>query len=509
MTLEKHIEKMEEKRDQFQIPDFEEGLDWFNSRPLRFQEELRGKLAVLDFWTYCCINCIHLLPKLKKLEEKYKDKPVVFIGVHSPKFTNEKDSRRIADAIDRYEIEHPVVNDPRMKMWNKVGVRGWPTLMVVGPRGNMLLSLSGEGHVDDLDRFLETALAYYDPAVWSQAPVPYQPREGTAGGLSYPAKLAFNEEERILYISDSNHHRIVAVEVESGKKTLIGSGRKGLADGRLEEAEFNRLQGIVYDSGRLFVSDTENHALREVDLNEGVVRTLAGDGEQGTDYRGGGKGKEQRLSNPWDLALSEDKRFLYIAMAGTHQIWIHDFLTGRARNFSGTGQELNANSREHLQAAWAQPSGISRGRNVLYVADSESSAIRGIHLPEGGTTTFVGGDPIQPSNLFRYGDRDGTGEYALLQHPLGVLSLPDKERVLIADTYNHKIKLLDPISKKLETVAGTGEAGKKDGKGRDAQFSEPSGFAVDRKNQCVYIADTNNHAVRQLFLKDWTVETWM
>src|SRR5918992_184204 len=90
-------------------------------------KDLKGKVVLLDFWTLCCINCIHIQPDLRKLEKKYADQLVV-IGVHSPKFDNEKDTPSIRKAILRYEILHPVVNDADHKIWNRYGIEAWPTM---------------------------------------------------------------------------------------------------------------------------------------------------------------------------------------------------------------------------------------------------------------------------------------------------------------------------------------------------------------------------------------------
>ena len=122
--------------DRVRAPDgiLDGGKEWLNTTGPIGLKDLRGKIVVIDFWTYCCINCMHVLPDLKYLEQKYPNELVV-IGVHSAKFTNEKESNNIRQAIMRHEIEHPVVNDAEMTIWGKFGVRSWPTLAIIDPEG--------------------------------------------------------------------------------------------------------------------------------------------------------------------------------------------------------------------------------------------------------------------------------------------------------------------------------------------------------------------------------------
>ncbi|GMH46099.1 hypothetical protein BSKO_14063 [Bryopsis sp. KO-2023] len=486
------------------VPEFPKGVDWFNAPPLRLSRELKGKITVLDFWTYCCINCMHVLPDLAAIEKRFEGKPVSVVGVHSAKFDNEKDSDAIRSAVLRYDVTHPVLNDGNMVMWRGLGVSSWPTLAVVGPRGNLLFFLTGEGHRQDLDDLITAALDVYGKrGELDFTPVPESlEREKDSkqlqSPLRFPGKMDADLAGNRLFISDSNNHRIVITDLDGKFVSQIGGNGAKLVDGNFETCAFNRPQGVAFDEkrNRLYVADTENHALRVVDLVGGTVSTLAGNGYQGRDYRGGGKGRNQQLSSPWDVELDAQRENVYIAMAGQHQIWKHDFLSGSTANFSGTGQERNKNGENSRSTAWAQPSGLSLSKdgNLMYVADSESSSIRSLNLETGGSRACVGGDNMFADNLFRFGDRDGGGSNALLQHPLGVC-VADDGKVFVADSYNHKVKILDPSANSVASLVGSGQIGFADGSGGSAKLAEPGGLTRGPKGSML-VADTNNNLIR-------------
>ncbi|XP_027351864.1 protein SUPPRESSOR OF QUENCHING 1, chloroplastic isoform X2 [Abrus precatorius] len=510
-----YISDLESRGNMQIVPEFPSKLDWFNTAPLQFRRDLKGKVVLLDFWTYCCINCMHVLPDLDVLEKKYKDMPFVVVGVHSAKFDNEKDSEAIRNAVLRYGITHPVVNDGDMYLWRKLGVNSWPTFAIVSPNGKLLAQLAGEGHRKDLDDFVEAALLFYGKEnMLDKTPITLSlekdndPRLLTSP-LKFPGKLAIDVLNNRLFISDSNHNRIVVTDLDGNFILQIGSsGEEGLQDGSFDDATFNRPQGLAYNAKKniLYVADTENHALREIDFVNEKVRTLAGNGTKGTDYIGGGKGDTQLLNSPWDVCFHPFEEKIYIAMAGQHQIWEHNLLDATTRAFSGDGYERNLNGSSSSSTSFAQPSGLSLSQDLMeiYIADSESSSIRALDLKTGGSQLLAGGDPIFPENLFKFGDQDGIGSNILLQHPLGIMCGSDGE-VYITDSYNHKIKKLDPTSKRVSTIAGTGKAGFKDGTAVKAQLSEPSGI-VEGKNGRLFIADTNNSLIRYLDLNTGEIE---
>ena len=270
--------KSAENDDQFQLPggvaEFPEGLTWFNSGPLTQAGDLRGKLVVLDFFTYCCVNCMHILPDLAELERAHiVEDGLVIIGVHSAKFLNEKVSENIANAVRRYEIHHPVVNDADIVLWTRLGVTCWPTLVILSPSGHLLHYIIGEGHGAELRVFVDTALEYYrETGQLSSAPLPERETKGEEGEgveeservLKYPGKLWCSTEGN-LYVSDTGHHRVVELDMGTGAvRRVFGSGEPGLKDGEAGETQFHSPQGLVRNEDSLYVADTENHVIRKV-----------------------------------------------------------------------------------------------------------------------------------------------------------------------------------------------------------------------------------------------------
>ncbi|MDZ7290339.1 MAG: thioredoxin-like domain-containing protein [candidate division KSB1 bacterium] len=500
-------EKIQEVRTRHKVraPEFPAHLVWLNvrrpkDRPVSLPDErasagklslaeLRGKIVLLDFWTYCCINCMHVIPDLKYLEEKYAGRPVVVIGVHSAKFTNEKDVANIREAVLRYEIEHPVVVDSDFAVWQQYAVRAWPTLVMIDPEGYIMVIFSGEGNREIIDNYLEVALAIFEQeGKLNPAPLVLLPEISamTSAFLRYPGKIAANPANHVLAIADSNHHRILILAPDGKVQDTVGCGLPGLDDGDFETAHFFHPQGMAFHGTDLIVCDTDNHCLRRIDFTSRSVTTIAGTGEQAKYTTRGGAGLKTPLNSPWDIFIAGNTG--YIAMAGPHQIWTIDLKTHRVEPFAGSGHEARRDGDRH-DAAFAQPSGIT-GELIgcqltrLFVADSEISSVRQIDCRTEKVTTLVGGD------LFQFGDMDGTGDQVRLQHPLGITCHEGK--LYLADTYNHKIKVIDPNLRTCKTLFGTGEPGHVDGV--EPRFYEPSGLAF--LGSKLYIADTNNHAIR-------------
>jgi len=431
---------------------------------------------------------MHIIPDLKRLEAKYANQLVV-IGVHSAKFKNEKDTENIRHIILRYELEHPVYNDSNFSVWQSYGVRAWPTQVLIDPAGYIIGGVSGEGNYELIDRVVAKAVdEFRKRGELNEQPLHLVLERAKVGDLplAFPGKILADGAGDRLFIADSNHNRIVITKLDGTLVDTIGSGERGANDGAFDKASFYRPQGMALAGDSLYVADTENHLIRRIDLKARTVETIAGTGKQSTDYFKQGPGRSIGLNSPWDLQLAG--RVLYIAMAGPHQIWKLDLDKGEVSTFAGSGREARLDG-SLLEAGFAQPSGIASDGKTLYVADAEANIIRAIDLAAGQVRTLVGGD------LFEFGDVDGSGDNVRLQHPLGLLALGDK--LLLADTYNHKIKELDPQRRTVRTVVGTGKPGQADG--TSPSFYEPGGLSV--ANGKVYVADTNNHAVRVVDLK--------
>jgi sugar lactone lactonase YvrE/peroxiredoxin len=458
-------------------PEIPEDLKWLGTpRPLTLSE-LRGQVVILDFWTYCCINCLHVLPVLAALEEKRRDDPVVVIGVHSAKFTEEKDVERIREAMARYGVTHPVVVDEDHRVWQSYTVKSWPTLVVVRPDGSIAAVAPGEADLEALDAFVQQVLDdAREDATLARAPfrVEGASEAPPAGVLSFPGKVIALPGGR-LAVSDSGHHRVLVLDMAGRVDLAIGSGDPGLLDGKAPEARFRSPQGLAFDPDAdvLFVADTGNHAVRTVDLGRRRVRTAAGTGLLGRGIpQGAVAAKEMPLRSPWDVAVAGD--YVFVAMAGTHQIWVYSRIDETVAVFAGSGREGLADGT-FAEAAFAQPSGLTLDGASLYVADSETSAVRRLDLAKGEVRTLVG------TGLFDFGDVDGGPDVARLQHPIGIAI--GRAGLLVADTYNHKIKRIDTETGEARvhyTAEGT------------TALREPSGLCQLDDGRVV-VADTNNH----------------
>lgn len=619
MKIHSFIEKF--CTDPIPIGDFEVGLEWFNcGEPLSLGRQLRGKIVILDFFTYCCINCLHILPHLRELEERFSvEDGVVIVGVHSAKFDNEKDSANILAALRRYDITHPVVNDCEGKLWSKLGISCWPTVLVLGPKGQPIFELVGEFHKNDLCEFVSSAVDFFETRgeLLPHLLPPFSIAPINKGPLLFPGKvtsIARDDGSELIAIANTGLHTIIVASGEGLIKHIIGgTGQPGFADGNFSTALFNAPQGIAFSSCHiLFVADTENHAIRKVDLLKQSVVTVAGNGQQAESI-GCNRETSQSLSSPWDLCfirrtvqapptlpqpflcicppappgyqvtpsqaipppppsiplpppsipppppsitlpppsippppppmtapaslspvpplpppssalvdikippqptpdggekICVEEELLVIAMAGSHQIWAlffqdttwwgkEFFPAGTCANIAGSGVEANRNNNYPKSAAFAQPSGLTycAASDELFIADSESSSVRCISMKTGKVAAVVGGSKT-PDDLFSFGDIDGSGFDAKLQHPLGVAWHDKSSSLFVADSYNHKIKSIKFGSSKLcVSYIGTGHAGNST-IGLKSQLNEPGGICVSCNDSLLYIADTNNHSIK-------------
>ncbi len=493
-AVDKEKEKEPEPERRLRAPELEGGVAWLNTANPITLKDLRGKIVVLDFWTLCCINCIHVLPDLARLEAKYPNELVV-IGIHSAKFENEKDTESIRKAILRYEISHPVVNDANMRIWKTFGAQSWPTLAVIDPEGYLVYADSGEGQFAALDQTIARLIKIHK----AKKTLNTTPRrfelarlvESGASPLFFPGKVLADAASRRLFIADSTHHRIVITDLTGKKIAIAGTGTPGKADGAFDRASFNDPQGMALKGDTLYVADRKNHLIRALDLKARTVKTVAGIGKQGNDRDAEGPALTVGLNSPWDLLVDGNR--LFIAMAGHHQIWVMNLARNRIAPYAGDGRETLRDGTLS-RSCFAQPSGLASDGKMMYVADSEVSAIRAVPLGgRGDVRTIVG------EGLFEFGDVDGVGDRVRLQHALGVVFVGGK--LYVADTYNSKIKVLDPVTRTSTTFVGGEPAGWLAG----PLFSEPGGISYAAGK--LYVADTNAHRVRVVDVKTKAVST--
>jgi len=433
--------------------------------------ELRGSIVILDFWTFCCVNCLHVLDELRELEEKHRD-TVVIVGVHSPKFVHEADHEAVVDAVERYGVHHPVLDDPELATWKQYAVRAWPTLSVIDPEGYVVAQHSGEGHAHALEALIgELEAEHGARGTLRRGDGPYVPPEPVATDLRFPGKAVGLPGGGFL-VSDTTRHRLVemAADGETVVRTIGGP------------EVLNEPQGLaLLPDGRVIVADTVNHALAAYDPGTGDITRVAGTGRQW--WQGSptsGRALEVDLSSPWDVAWFGGK--VWIAMAGVHQLWTYDPKAGTVEVAAGTTNEGLVDGPAD-EAWFAQPSGlaVSAAGDRLWIADSETSALRWIGL-DGVVHTAVG------SGLFDFGHRDGAAGQALLQHPLGVTALPDGS-VAVSDTYNHALRRYDPATDEVTTLA--------------TDLREPSGAVLDGEE--IVVVESARHRLTRLRLPEEAV----
>ncbi len=410
---------------------------WLNTGGTQLRlADFRGSFLLLDFWTFCCVNCLHVLDELRPLEEEFADVLTV-VGVHSPKFAHERRHEAVVDAVARYEVHHPVLDDPDLTTWQQYAVRAWPTLVLVDPEGYVVHVASGEGHVEGLGLLLRELVAEREAkGTLHRGDGPYVPPPAAPGELAFPGK-ALRLPDGSLLVSDSAHHSLVVLDGDRVVRRY-GTGQRGRTDG--VTPTFAEPQGLcAYGDGRVLVADTANHLLRVLDLDAGTATTVAGTGRP---WRPGeatsGPARDISLSTPWDVAIWQDEAV--IAMAGTHQLCAFD--DEQVRVLAGTTGE-GLRDGPGGAAYLAQPSGLAAGSDRLWFVDAETSALR--WYADGQVGTAVG------SGLFDFGHRDGPAEDAALQHPLGATVLPDGS-VAICDTYNGAVRRYDPVTTLLSTL---------------------------------------------------------
>ena len=496
-------------------PELSEDLQFVNCDPFSIQS-CAGSYVLIDFFTYCCINCMHIMPYLHKIEEEIKPEDgLIVLGVHSGKFMTEKNRDNILLAIKRFGLNHPVINDDNYETWNTFEVVCWPTLVLINPKGRVVFVNIGESDIEEFLEMVRLTLRI-DPPSNGKEIVLVDPTIGkkkkkfglkSKVNLQFPGKVCYCKETNTIFVSDTGNHRILEVNV------------LGEVINKYEDLGLQSPQGLAVYNGELYICDTFNHQIVKVPLiGKKRLTIVCGKGKQGFDLVGGAIGKEQEISSPWDILIINMDSFsgchgdlMLICMAGTHQIWgyaLSDVTlchktfvvmatcdaikAGTTWTLIGNGTEGNKNNSYPQHVTLAQPSGITYdGNKFCYIADSESSTIRSVELPSFAVKNVAGGE-LDPSNLFGFGDIDAKGIAAKLQHPVGIESCNGK--VYIADTYNHKLKRVTPDMRVVNTLREV------------TGLKEPSGVSADESRGVLYIADTNNHDIKTYHFHDKSVK---
>lgn len=447
-----------------EAPEFPAELDWVGTETAVRISDLRGRLALLDFWTYGCINCMHMIPQLHSLEERFADVLTV-IGVHSGKFVHERATAEIAAASARLGVTHPVLNDRLFRVWRAYGVNAWPTMVLVDARGRIVGMEPGEFDIEQMATTIQR-LAEKDAASGDlhrgPSPVKAAAIEAEGGELRFPVRIAV--EGDTVWVSDGGHDRVVEARfgADRSRASIVS-----------EWTGFAQPQGLARLDERTYVAERAGHSVWRLDAGGERVR-VAGTGRLGRSRVTPGGATATDLRSPWGLEPWGDK--LIVTMAGTHQLWTLDPLAEKLELAAGSGRE-EVTDGPARDAALAQPQGVARDGSLVHFADAESSAVRTLDLATNRVKTIVG------TGLFDFGDRDGVGDRVRLQHPSDVLIWDG--RLVVADAYNNRLKSIDPATR--ETRAFAGEAGE------PGAFNEPSGLALDGDR--LLVADTNNHRI--------------
>jgi thiol-disulfide isomerase/thioredoxin len=448
-----------------QAPGFKPGLDWINTAGPIQLDELSGRVVLLDFWTYGCINCRHVQPRLGELERRFPDVLTV-IGVHSGKFAHERETANLAAACQRQGVAHPVVNDRQFRVWRAYGVQAWPTIALVSPEGMLLGVQPGEFPLETVAEAIHRGVTDAESrGTLARGPERFTVLQPPTGGfLRFPGR-ALVAGERLL-VSDTGHGRVLDCVLDSRDPSAPA------ATVRAEHGGFLEPQGIVVLGDDVFVADRAEHSVWRLAAG-GDRERVAGTGELGEQMPAAGLGPHLALRSPLGLAAQGGE--LVISMAGSHQIWRLDVATLKLRAWAGTGREELVDDRLD-RALLAQPTGVAAFGSRVAFADAESSAVR-IADEAVGVRTVVG------KGLFEFGDRDGSGDRVLLQH---AEDLAVHEGMLaVADTYNDRLKRIDPVSRQSQPWPGL--------VGEPKILREPAGVSSDGTRLAV--ADTGNHRV--------------
>jgi DNA-binding beta-propeller fold protein YncE len=453
-----------------QAPEFPAGLEWFNADAPVSLAEQNGRVIMIDFAAWSSVCCRRALHDLRVLGRKYRD-DVVIISVHSPRFPAEIRRSHVLKAINKYHVNHPVVHDPDMKLWNMYGIKGWPTQVLIDREGALLGAISGAGKLPQLDQIIKYQLEKSSSKPVKRIASTRRHAAEPRSVLSFPGRILATGDR--LYVADSGHNRILVMSLKGHVLRQYGSEAAGFLDGNGTGAAFNNPQGMTLADDFLYVADEGNHAIRRIHTRTDDVDTIAGTGKVGQPATGPcATPVSAGLNSPSDVVFKDGK--LYIAMPGFHQIWRLSLVSNKLEIFSGSGS-VGLLDGPASTAVFSQPSGLTLLLNRLYVVDAGTSAVREVDVETGAVRTIVG------EGLFGFGDHDGTGRAARLQYPLDISADPMHRMLWIADAYNNKIKRIGVNSEFVSSVVV------------DRRLDEPGGLVFH--DDTLYIANTNAHEI--------------
>jgi thiol-disulfide isomerase/thioredoxin len=454
---------------------FPRGETWLNvTRPLN-RKMLRGRVVLLDFFTPGCINCIQMIPVLRRLEQHFHPDFLV-VSIDSPKFTASASLADLRTFLVDFHVHEPVLDDTRLSLWNRYGIEAWPTFILINPGGRLVRAFVGETSYGRLAAAIGTVIRKARRSgTLHPGPLPLQPLKRPGGLLFAPDKVAVRGQW--IAIADSGDHEVLLANRKGQVLQVIGSGKPGWKNGPAHEAQFDDPEGLALGRQFLYVADAGNNTIRRVSLHSFGVTTLAGTGHRAYDVTGRGPARTVPLNSPW--ALDKQGRILWIAMSGEHQIWRLNLATGEIEAWAGTGAEGMADGSRR-EATFAQPSGLASTPRILYDADPESSSIRMISIRTGQVKTLVG------QGLFHWGFRNGQLSRAELQHAQG-LAL-DGRMLYVADTFNNAIRAINLADGRVSTLA------------RGGPLDLPGGLALLNRTTLL-IADTGANRILALNLK--------
>lgn len=462
-------------------PELPQDLAWVNVREPPRLAALRGRVVLLYFWTYSNANCFGLAPFLRVLENKFHDGLSV-LGVHCPKFDQERQPGNVLKAVNRNYLRHPVASDPEFKAWQLFGVQGWPTVVVIAPDGSIAARVAGEGRRQEIEalvvELLERAAAN-DARVYESHPAALRPEPKVP--LKFPARVLATDQA--LYVADSGHNRILETTHDGRIVRQFGSGNPGFWDGGANDAGFSQPHGLALVNDALYVADLGNHAIRRIRLRTGEVDTAAGTGQQShavvTESE---TPREISLNGPLDLAAIGER--LFISCTGNNQIWLLDLARQRLGAFAGSGRHASIDGPA-AEASFAKPCGLASQAGQLFVTDADSSAVRALRLADLTVRTLVGGA------LYDFGDIDGLPDRAQLQHPCGIALDTNGSILWVADSFNNKVKALSLRGGGVRTLALA------------YRFHEPLGIAMAAG--ALWIANTNAHEIVRIDTASGTI----